>query len=226
LNQVFFLHEYLQETKFFDFNSPEIQNVIQSLELNDLSEQEKAIKLFYYVRDSIKYSVIINSFDPKIFQASYVLQQESSFCIPKAVALSTLARAVGIPSRIHFVDFVNHRLSAKLTELWGTNIMAMHCFTEFYLNNNWVKATASLDIETCNRHDFVSVEFDGINDSTIKEFDKKGRKHAEYVRDRGSFADVPINLIKQVMSEVYPVKSPEHLAKIFNKSTPLFIEKN
>lgn len=220
------MQEYLQESRFFDYKSPVIQDIIEKLDLNELTDKEKAIKLFYYVRDTIKYSVIITSFDPKIFQASYVLQQDSSFCIPKAVALGTLGRAVGIPSRIHFVDFINHRLSPKLEELWGTNIMAMHCYTEFFLDDKWVKATSSLDIGTCNKHDFIPVEFDGEHDSTIKELDKQGRKHAEYIKDRGTFADVPINLIREVLGTAYHANSEKRINKLFNSETELFKMKN
>lgn len=218
------MQEYLQETEFFDYSSPVIKEIIASLHLDGLSDQEKAIKLFYYVRDSIKYSVIINSFDPIIFKASYVLQQDSTFCIPKAVALGTLSRAVGIPSRIHFVDFVNHRLSPKLANLWGTNVMAMHCYTEFFLDGKWVKATASLDLGTCEKHGFIPVEFDGTHDSTIKEKDRQGRKHAEYIKDRGTYADVPVDEIKTVMGETYHAKSDKKLNEIFNAKTPLFKE--
>ena len=220
------MQEYLAETKFFDYNSPVIKDIIKSLNLDRLDDKEKAIKLFYYVRDSIKYSVKINSFDAQIFQASYVFQQPTSFCIPKAVALGTLARAVGIPSRIHLVDFINHRLSPKLAEVWGTNVMACHCYTEFFLDGKWVKATSSLDIETCNKHDFIPVDFDGVHDSTIREIDRQGRKHAEYIKDRGTFADVPLDLIRHVMGEAYNANSVEKLNTLFNGSTPLFKNKN
>ena len=160
-----------------------------------------------------------------MFVASKIFQQESTFCIPKAVALGTLVRAVGIPSRIHFVDFINHRLSPKLAKIWGTNVMAVHCFTEFYLDNKWVKATAALDLETCEKHDFIPVEFDGIHDSTIKEVDKKGRPHAEYIKDRGTYADVPLDMIKKAMSETYQVNSDERLNELFNVTSPLFKNK-
>lgn len=219
------MEEYLVETKYFNFSSPVISNIIQSLDLDGLTDKEKAVKLFYYVRDSIKYSVIIPSFDDNLFVASKVLQQESTFCIPKAVALGTLARAVGIPSRIHLVDFINHRLSPKLAKIWGTNIMAVHCFTEFYLDDKWVKATAALDLDTCEKHDFIPVEFDGVHDSTIKQVDKKGRPHAEYIKDRGTFADVPIDLIKQVLIDMYHVDSDEKLNELFNVTSPLFKSK-
>ena len=220
------LKEYLQETEFFDYNSPIISNIIKSLELNGLSDRLKAVKLFYFVRDTIKYSVIIPGYNSEIFKASKVLQQDSSFCIPKAVALGALARAVDIPSRIHLVDFINHRLSPKLEKIWGTKVMAMHCFTEFYIEDKWVKATASLDLETCNKHDFIPVDFDGLHDSTIKEVDKFGRKHAEYIKDHGTFADVPLDLIRKGMSETYHIDSPARIQELFNlTTTPLFKNK-
>lgn len=213
------MDQYLQETQFMNFKNDVIQENLQKLDLNGLSDTEKAIKLFQFVRDSSKYSVKGISFDPQIFVASNTLQRKSSFCIPKAVALATLGRAVGIPSRIHFVDFVNHRLTPELVDLWGTNIMAPHCFTEFYLEGKWVKATPALDRDTCETHDFILPEFDGQNDAILQPFDKNGKPHAEYIVDHGPFADVDLKFIKKVIENYYGNMSIELIDKIFSGNT-------
>lgn len=197
------MEEYLQETEFFDISSDYVQETLEKLELNGLSEKETAIKLFYHVRDSISYSIKPVNLEKITYTASHVLQQKKSFCIPKAIALGTLARAVGIPSRIHFVDFINHRLSDDLEKMWGTKVMAAHCYTELYLDNNWVKATPALDKAICDRHNFKTVEFDGENDALLHSLDRDGNLHAEYVKDRGTLADMSIRLVASVFKEVY-----------------------
>ncbi len=197
------MEKYLKSSDICDTDSEFIRDLIVNLKLDGLSQVEKAIKLFYYVRDSIRYSVIIPSFDRDSFRASHTLKQNTSYCIPKAIALSTLARAVGIPARLHFVDFINHRLSEKLTKLWGTNLMAGHCFSELYLNGKWVKATPALDLRTCTIHGFIPVEFDGENDAMLPSHDKWGNPHVEYVNDHGTFDHFPYEHIMKIMIDVY-----------------------
>lgn len=197
------MDEYLQETGFFDISSDYVQETLQKLDLKGLSQKETAIKLFYHVRDSIGYSIKPVNMEKYTYTASHVLQQKKSFCIPKAIALATLGRAKGIPSRIHFVDFINHRLSDDLEKLWGTKVMAAHCYTEFYLEGEWVKATPALDKAICDRHNFQTVEFDGKNDALLHSKDRDGNAHAEYVKDRGTSADMSIPLVINVFQEVY-----------------------
>ena len=50
----------------------------------------------------------------------------------------------------------------------------------------------------------MPLEFDGRNDSIFHPFDKAGRRHMEYVNDRGQYADVPFDDIKANFLEVYP----------------------
>ncbi len=214
------VEQYLQATDYIDYEHPHIQQILEDLDLDGLSDVDKAVKLFYYVRDTISYSAKVSLLDPKIFRASFTLQQPTSFCIPKALALCALSRAVGIPARIHLVDFYNHRLSDKLEEIWGTKVMAGHCYTELHLNGKWIKATPSLDSGTCDRHEFVQVEFDGTSDAIIKEQDRQGRKHAEYIKDHGAYADLPLTKVMEIFDTNYGPLTPERMAQFSgNKST-------
>lgn len=197
------LEPYLSPTEFFDFNSSTIQELLNTIDLDGLNETEKAVKLFYFVRDLIRYSIKPVNLDPVTYTASHIAQQNSSFCIPKAILLGTLARAVGIPSRLHLVDFANHRLAPELMGIWGTNVMAAHCYSELYLDGEWRKATPALDKGTCDKHGFRTVEFDGIHDGLLHQTDIKGNPHAEYVKDRGTFPDIDLALIKQIWDDLY-----------------------
>ena len=47
-------------------------------------------------------------------------------------------------------------------------------------------------------------EFDGENDSLFQEFDRAGRRHMEYLLDRGAYTDVPFDEIMSDFAERYP----------------------
>jgi hypothetical protein len=56
----------------------------------------------------------------------------------------------------------------------------------------------------CEKLDIVPVEFDGVHDATFAEFDRKGNRHIEYVRDHGRFTDLPHDLIVASFRKDYP----------------------
>ncbi len=199
------LEIYLQPTKFFDFNKTKVQQ--KALEITDgyETDKEKAKALFYWVRDTVKYNmqlfvpIIVNN-----FKASKVMHKRQGFCVSKSILLSTLARAVGIPARIHLVDLINHLVSQKVIDFMGTNVMFYHGFSEFYLNDKWIKLTPSFDQETAKRGKFLPmVEFDGENDAVFPPYDINGNKFGEYVGDRGVHADLPLDEIDKVFQEKY-----------------------
>ncbi len=197
------MERYLRATDYIDYDRDNVQKIIKDLDLSKLDRIEQVRKIFYFVKDSINYSVKSVSLEPSAFKASYTFEQSSSYCIPKAVALCTLGRAIGIPSRIHLVDFINHRLTDKLKELWGTDIMAPHAFTEVYVDDRWIKLTPALDRQTCIDHNFRQVEFIGYEDAMLHSTDLDGNLHVEYIKDHGTFDDLPLDYIKQVFNNVY-----------------------
>jgi len=48
------------------------------------------------------------------------------------------------------------------------------------------------------------LEFDGRTDSLFQEFDRSGRRHMEYLLDRGVYADVPFASILADFRVHYP----------------------
>lgn len=198
---------YLQPTKFFDFNKSKVKQKALEIINGCKSDKEKAIALFYWVRDEIKYNMQL--FIPKIinnFKASKVIQKHQGFCVSKSILLSTLARAVGIPARIHLVDLINHLVSQKIIDFMGTNVMYYHGFSELFIDGKWVKLTPSFDKDTAIKGGFLPmVEFDGENDAVFPPYDIKGNKFGEYVGDRGVHADLPLDEIDKVFEEKYHI---------------------
>ncbi|MHA1805733.1 MAG: transglutaminase-like domain-containing protein [Promethearchaeota archaeon] len=198
---------YLKPTYFFDIENKKLRNKAQELTADLKSEKEKAIKLFYFVRDEIKYNMKL--FIPQVkknFVASKVLKKGEGFCVSKSILLSSLARIVGIPARIHLVDLINHKISQKVIDFMGTNVMYYHGYSEFYLNGKWVKLTPSFDKETAIRGGFLPmVEFDGEHDAVFPPHDNEGNLFGEYIYDRGVHADLPLDEIDEIFSEKYPI---------------------
>ena len=196
---------YLQPTEFFDFNKKSVGRkaleIINGLE----SDREKAIALFYWVRDEIKYNML--TYIPNVkanFKASITLRRKNGFCVSKSILLSTFARAIGIPARIHLVDLINHKISQKVIDFMGTNVMHVHGYSEFLLNGKWVKLTPSFDPPTALKGGFLPMcEFDGENDAVFPEYDNEGNRFGEYVMDRGVHADLPLENIDKIFEENY-----------------------
>ena len=94
------LDQYLEPTEFLDFQRERVRNKAHEITDGLKSDKEKTIALFYWVRDNIKYNMY--TYNPKIkanLKASVTLRRNNGFCMSKAVLLSALARAVGIPAR-------------------------------------------------------------------------------------------------------------------------------
>ena len=167
------------------------------------SQKERAKELFYFVRDKIQYNPY-PSFSIEDYRASETLQRGEGFCVQKAVVLTALARAVGIPSRLGFADIRNHLAPKKLMERMGTNVFVYHGYSELWLNNKWIKATPVFNIEMCNKFDIKPVEFDGVTDAMFHERNKKGELHIEYLKYHGTFTDLPFKEIMQAFIDQYP----------------------
>ena len=164
----------------------------------------RAVRLYYAVRDDITYTPYCDFTDPDTFRASAVLERRAGFCVGKAALLTAVARAAGIPARIGFADVRNHLCTPKLRALMGTDTFVYHGYTDLYLDGRWVKATPAFDRKLCERFGVKALDFDGRADSLFQPFDVAGRRHMEYLLDRGPRADVPVAEIMKAFAEAYP----------------------
>ena len=67
-----------------------------------------------------------------------------------------------------------------------------------------MKATPAFNLSLCQRFGVRPLEFDGRHDSLFHEYDHAGRKHMEYVKDRGPYPDVPYEVILADFRKMYP----------------------
>lgn len=167
-------------------------------------EKGRAIALYHVVRDGIAYNPYLDFFDPSVYRASDVLKAGQGFCVGKAALLCACARAVGIAARPGYADVRNHITSKKMSEVVENGIFYWHSYTEMLIEGKWVKSTPAFDSALCERAKLAPLEFNGESDSLFQPFDPAGRKHMEYLQDRGPYPDVPFETIVADFRRLYP----------------------
>lgn len=198
------LAQYLAPGEFVDSGDAFVEEFAGKVTLGANDDVSRARKLYYAVRDDILYDPYYGGEARRYFRASDCLRAKRGFCIPKAALLAAAARCLGIPARVAFADVRNHLSTKKLLELMGGDIFIWHSLTQLYLEGRWVKATPAFNLSLCQRFGVHPLDFDGRCDSLFHEYDRAGRKHMEYVRDRGHYADVPYERILADLRETYP----------------------
>ncbi len=195
---------YLNPTPFIDSSSNVIVEYARSVVGAGDSDTERAVKLFYAVRDGVRYNPYRMSLAREEYVASRVLAAGDGFCVQKAVLLAALSRASGIPCRLRFAIVKNHLVTRRLRDLMGTDLFAFHGYNEFLLDGQWVKATPAFNLTLCDKFGIRPLDFDGKEDSILHPFDAGGRQHMEYLHDYGPFGDLPFDIMMEEFGKYYP----------------------
>jgi len=194
---------YLEPGRYVDSAHPAVIEFARK-HSGGANERERAVSLYYAVRDSIRYNPFLDFSKEETYQASACLAAGEGFCVGKAALLAACARAIGIPARVGFADVKNHLTTPALRERMGTDLFVYHGYCELLLEGRWIKATPAFNLELCRRFHVKPLEFDGREDSIFHPFDEQDRRHMEYLRDRGTHADVPVADIMQAFRQAYP----------------------
>jgi transglutaminase-like putative cysteine protease len=197
------LSRYLDATDIINCDHPDIQAFARDTLGNAKDSVEKAVRLYYAVRDGIWYDPYYPFYLPQHYRASHVLKGRRGFCIPKVSLLCALGRASGIPSRAGFATVRNHLATRQLLEFLGSDLFVYHGFTEFFLEGKWIKATPAFNRELCERHGVAPLEFNGREDSVFQPYSTDRRKFMEYVEFHGSFPDIPVMEIVHAFKRAY-----------------------
>ena len=197
--------EYLKPTGFLDFDTPSVGEFAEKTTEAAKTDVEKAVMLYYAVRDSIRYDPYRVKLDRETYRASDLLAARAGFCLPKANLLAASARAVGIHAAIGLSDVVNHLCTERLRRLMGDkNLFLHHGYAVLYLDGQWLKAAPAFNIELCTRFNVLPTEFDGKSHALLQPLDSQGRQHMEYVCDHGIWSDFPYHRVVKDFSDYYP----------------------
>lgn len=199
------LRPWLAPTGFLDSDSPAIREFVAQAIEGESDDRRKAVRLFYAVRDGIRYDPYRISFDPIQYRASSVLATGYGWCVPKAVLLAACARAAGIPSAIGLADVVNHMNTDKLRQrMGGTDVFYDHGYAALLVDGRWVKAVPAFNIELCERFGVRPTDFDGTSDALYQEFDADNRRRMAYQADHGTWSDLPLDKVRDDFARHYP----------------------
>jgi transglutaminase-like putative cysteine protease len=169
------------------------------------TDKERAVSLYYLVRDGFRYDPYRIDLSTSGLRASRVIETGYGWCVPKAALLAAAARAAGIPARVGYADVRNHLSTERMRKIAGTDLYIWHRYTELWLDGDWVKATPAFNLSLCERFGILPLDWDGSSDSLYHPYDREGRMHMEYVHQRGTFDDVPAEQICADFTAMYPV---------------------
>jgi len=196
--------ENLAVTPALDWRHPLVGRFVRSHAPSSMTEREKALSLYSAVRDGIRYDPYRLDLSVEGMRASATIEKGYGWCVSKAVLLAACCRAVGIPARLGFGDVKNHMSSERLRQRMKSDVFYWHGFTEILLDNRWLKATPAFNRGLCEKVGIAPLEFDGTRDSIFHEYDRAGNRYMEYLRQRGSYADLPLEEILATFNRHYP----------------------
>ena len=209
--------QYLHATDIIDCDHPDVQAFTAARIGDAVDAVNMAVRLYYAVRDEIRYDPYYPFYLPEHYRASAVLKSRRGFCIPKVSLLCAAGRACGIPTRAGFATVRNHFATKQLLEFMGSDLFVFHGFAEFFLEGKWIKATPAFNRELCERFGVKPLEFNGLEDSIFQPCDEADRKFMEYVEFSGSYPDIPVNEIVDGFKKAYGLERVQGWINSFEK---------
>jgi transglutaminase-like putative cysteine protease len=198
------MNDYLKPTEFLDFDQAPVREFAARNTAAARTDREKAIALYYAVRDGFQYDPYVLDLRREGLRASTLLTKTRGYCVEKAILLASAARSVGIPSRLSFYIVRNHIATDRLEKLLGKNYLVFHGAAEMLMDGVWIKATPAFNRQLCNVLGVEPLEFDATEDSVFQEFDRGGGKFMEYLHDYGAFSDMPYETYIDELNKHYP----------------------
>lgn len=207
--------DFLKPTFFIDHDHPEIQAYAIRHTRGSKSKNEKAIALFYQIRDEFSYWPYNIDLRLPSLKASSVLGKSKAYCAQKALLMVACLRLLGIEASLQFFNVRNHLGIGNLEKYLRTDLLVFHTGLQVKLNGKWLKLLPAFDSQLCKKLGVRPLEFDGKSDAFVQEFEGgNGSKKLfmEYQKDYGCFDDLPIDLLMNELQHYYP--------HIFNEPLP------
>jgi len=198
------MQEYLRPTEFLDSDHPDVRDFAVRNTASAESDRDKAVSLYYAVRDGFQYDPYVLDLRRDSLRASNLLTKTRGYCVEKAVLLAATARSVGIPSRLSFYIVRNHIATERLAQALEKDYLVFHGAAEMYLDGKWLKTTPAFNKRLCDFLGVEPIEFDGTADAIFQEYDREGNVFMEYLHDYGAFDDMPYQMFLDELDKHYP----------------------
>jgi hypothetical protein len=102
-----------------DYNNELVKRMALELTKNCKTDREKLEKLFYYVRDDIKFGFVKNG---DLVKASETISEGIGQCNTKTNLFLALCKSVGIPAKIHF-SLIDRSIQRGVFPPWAYNLL-------------------------------------------------------------------------------------------------------
>lgn len=188
------LAAFLRETEYCDWSNPAIRARAEQLTAGCHDEEQRAVALFYGVRDGVIWELA-----DWTKTASETLAAARGSCSNKANLLVALLRAVGIPAGFRVMLVKPDYLGAVIPpEFWAIRRDAQrpskHFYSTVHLHGRWIRIDATDDVEVSRCAPYVPesriVDFDGRNDAMLN------LNPAHVLRDEGPTPSIDDHLRK------------------------------
>ncbi len=196
--------ELCRATEFLDHESDAVRRFLERSTPDGASQGEQAVALYYAVRDGIDYEIYRSRLAREDIRASSVLERGRGMCIHKSVVYAACVRALGIPSRLEFVDVRNHLASDRLKDFLGGEVFCYHGYVSILLHGRWVKTTPVFNAKLCRLYRIAPLEFDGNSDSVLHPSNETGSESMQLLHHHGEFDDFPYELVTNGLRSAHP----------------------
>ncbi|MFN8944974.1 MAG: transglutaminase-like domain-containing protein [Pseudobdellovibrionaceae bacterium] len=161
---------YVNESEFCDRSAPMIVHTAKKIVSSAATEQEKAVRLFNWVRDNIRYQVGLYT-----HRASDTFIHRFGSCTNKANLLVAMFRAAGIPAafrlyRVKTREYFGPLCSKRLTQFMSFE--SIHVFASVHLNQRWLRVDPTDDYRISQGGDHLNpqckqVHFNGQDEALL-----------------------------------------------------------
>lgn len=197
--------DLLAPTELLDHDSPEVRAFVARVipDPAAMTPTEKAVALYYAVRDKVFYEVYGQDLSRQGLRASSIATRGQGFCLHKSILYAAAVRSVGIPSRVLCGEVRNHLASGRLKQVVGGEVF-LHWLDAIELDGRWLRVTPVFNKMLCKLYGMKPLEFDGTADSLYHPFDDDGRERMEFVGPKTEFDDVDYDDVLRRMREKHP----------------------
>ena len=154
------LAPYLAPDTMIQADHPDIIRTASSIVEGSTDDRERAVRIFYWVREHIAYCIESDR------SALEVLQEGRGICVTKTVLHVALLRAAGVPARIGHADYRADVLRSIFPDSYmdrQPEVYPLHTFAEVYLDGQWITCDATIDRSFGEEFGFAVMEFDGVH---------------------------------------------------------------
>lgn len=190
----------------YRLESPKAKEILSLFkDKNQLNKKELAIEIYNYVRDNWYYSPLKFSLIEEDWYAEALIERKKGHCLDKSIILISLLNAFEIKAKLGLAKVRNHIAAEQLVKFLGTDVLVPHGYVDIFIDNKWVKATPAFNKSLCDKLGVDVLKFNGEEDSIFPGYSKNSSKFMEYLKDYGSFKNLPLDLIEELLLSHYPL---------------------